>query len=290
MIFEVASHLEYAVKFPTTLIFNIHAQKNPAQKILDERFTAPAGLQIEEFQLENEGSRFVRLQTANLKTVVIDYTATVECATEVMPTSKIDPTSIAEMDRSAIPYLFPSRYCQSDKLGRLAWDLFGKIPSPYEKVIAIVDWIHSNVDYVSGSTDSGTSAYDTVIQRTGVCRDFAHLGIALCRALNIPARYFSGYSYQLNPPDFHACFECHVGGRWLIFDATRLAPLNGLVRIGTGRDAADASTASIFGQVQLTSMKVSCQLAPGQTFTPLAREQQTRKAISLESSHVAATN
>lgn len=290
MIFHVNSHLEYVVRFPSTLIFNIHAQRNPGQNILEESFVAPSTLQIEEFQLENEGSRFVRLQTGNLKNFVIDYSATVECTAEVLPTNQIDPTSIAEMDRSAIPYLFPSRYCQSDKLGRLAWDLFGKIPTPYGKVIAIVDWIHSNVDYVSGSTDSGTSAYDTVIQRTGVCRDFAHLGIALCRALNIPARYFSGYAYQLNPPDFHACFECNVGGHWLIFDATRLAPLNGLVRIGTGRDAADASTASIFGQVQLTAMKVSCELGEGQTFTPVDRNQQTRKAISLETSHVAAAN
>ena len=82
-----------------------------------------------------------------------------------------------------------------------------------------------------GSTNSDTSAYDTVTQRAGVCRDFAHLGIALCRALNIPARYFTGYAYELDPPDFHACFECYLGGRWMVFDATRLAHLNGLVRI-----------------------------------------------------------
>ena len=75
-----------------------------------------------------------------------------------------------------------------------------------------------------------TSAFDTVTQRTGVCRDFSHLGIALCRALNIPARYFAGYAYELEPPDFHACFECFIGGSWMVFDATRLAHLNGLVR------------------------------------------------------------
>ena len=124
--------------------------------------------------------------------------------------------------------------------------------------MAITDWIHENVEYLRGSTDSMTSAYDTVTQRTGVCRDFSHLGIALCRALNIPARYFSGYAYQLEPPDFHACFECFIGGSWVVFDATRLAHLNGLVRIGTGRDAADAAVASIFGSAIVHPHQVGC--------------------------------
>ncbi|HEV7714125.1 MAG TPA: transglutaminase family protein, partial [Steroidobacteraceae bacterium] len=129
--------------------------------------------------------------------------------------------------------------------------------------------------------NSETSAYDTVTQRTGVCRDFAHLGIALCRALNIPARYFTGYAYQLDPPDMHACFECFIGGSWMIFDATRLAHLNGLVRVGVGRDAADASVASIFGGVKLDSMQVSCELGKGQTFVPLGRKRLARHGVTL---------
>jgi transglutaminase-like putative cysteine protease len=156
-------------------------------------------------------------------------------------------------------------------------------------VVAIVDWIHDNVEYVPGSTNSETSAYDTVTQRTGVCRDFAHLGISLCRALNIPARYFTGYAYQLDPPDFHACFEAYIGGRWMIFDATRLASLNAVVRIATGRDAADAAVASIFGRVTGTMMKVDCQLEPGQKFTPLTRKQLSRKGICLDGSNTHAS-
>ncbi len=290
MRFQVSGHLEYTVTFPSTLIFNVHAQRNSGQTILDERFSVEPYVKVEEFVLENGGSRFVRLETGRKKQLVIDYAATVECAFEVVPAGRIDATPVAEMDRKAIPFLFPSRYCQSDRLGRLAWHLFGQISNPYEKVIAVVDWIHANVEYVRGSTNSETSAYDTVTQRTGVCRDFAHLGIALCRALTIPSRYFSGYAYQLDPPDFHACFESYIGGRWLVFDATRLAPLNGLVRIGTGRDAADAAVASIFGRVQSTAVKVDCQLARGQKFTPLQRKQLSRKGISLEASNVTTTN
>ena len=160
--------------------------------------------------------------------------------------------------RSAITYLFPSRYCQSDRLGRLAIKMFGGISHPYDQVVAIADWIFNNIDYLSGATDAETSAFETVTQRAGVCRDFAHLGIAFCRALSIPARYFAGYACHMEPPDFHACFEACIGNRWFVFDPTRLSALNGLVRIATGRDAADASVATIFGLMQLTGIAVSC--------------------------------
>ena len=99
--------------------------------------------------------------------------------------------------------------------------------------------------------------YDTLTERVGVCRDFAHLGIALCRALTIPARYFTGYAYDLNPPDFHACFEAYIGGEWVFFDPTKLVPVNGLVKIANGRDAGDAAVASIFGKVSSTAIKVN---------------------------------
>ena len=155
--------------------------------------------------------------------------------------------------------------------------------SPPSRVVAITDWIHANVEYLRGSTNPETSAYDTVTQRTGACRDFAHLGIALCRALNIPARYFTGYAYELDPPDLHACFECFIGGSWTIFDATRLAHLNGLVRVGIGRDAADAAVASIFGGARCRSMTVDCQLASGQKFTAIGRRQLGRHAVELPS-------
>lgn len=290
MRFHVSCHLQYTIKFPSTLILNIQAQRNSAQTILDERLSIAPYLKVEEFVLENGGNRFVRLETGRKKELTIEYAATVECVNEVVPVRELDPMPVAEMDRTAIPYLFPSRYCQSDRLGRLAWDLFGKVVDPYQKVLAIVDWIHANVEYLRGSTNSETSAYDTVTQRTGVCRDFAHLGIAMCRALNIPARYFSGFAYQLDPPDFHACFECFVGGHWLVFDATHLVPLNGLVRIGTGRDAAEAAVASTFGRVLCTAMQVDCQLASEQKFKPLGRKQLSSRGISLETTHVTPTN
>jgi transglutaminase-like putative cysteine protease len=281
MIFHVACELEYAVRFPSTLILNVHAQRNPSQTIVEEQFTADVPLALTEFTPEGSDSRFVRLETDSHERIGINYSATVECDVRTYRAHGVEPVRVAELDGSTIPYLFPSRYCQSDRLSRLAWDLFGTIENPHWKVVAISDWIYHNVEYLHGTTNSLTSAYDTVTQRTGVCRDFAHLGIALSRALNIPARYFSGYAYELDPPDFHACFECFIGGTWVVFDATRLAHLNGLVRIGTGRDAADAAVASIFGDAVNTLTRVTCTLGDGQTFAPIDRDHLDMQGVAL---------
>ena len=150
----------------------------------------------------------------------------------------------------------------------------------YEKVLAINDWIYSNIEYVLGSTNAQTSAMDTLIERVGVCRDFAHLGIALCRALSIPARYFTGYAYQLSPQDFHACFEAYIDGNWIVFDATRLAPLNGLVKIANGRDAADSAVASIFGAAQGNNVTVNCEVLDN-SFVPFTNDGD-KKGISFQ--------
>jgi transglutaminase-like putative cysteine protease len=163
-----------------------------------------------------------------------------------------DPGEIAEVPVAALPlevmpHLFPSRYCPSDQLMRFAWRRFGDIAGGHEKVTAICNWIYDNVDYLTGSSDGSTSAHDTFTIRAGVCRDFAHLGITLCRALGIPARYVSAFGYKLYPQDFHAVFEAFVGDRWYLFDATRLSPPDGLIRIGVGRDAADTAFATYFG-------------------------------------------
>ena len=281
MLFDVSCGLEYAVKFPSTLILNIQAQRNPSQTVLREQLTIEPAIRVVELTSDGSHNRFLRIETGRHKTFSISYTASVDCDYQTYAAKGVEATPVAELGAAEIAYLFPSRYCQSDRLGKLAWDLFGSIENPHQKVVAISDWIHDNVDYLRGSTNSMTSAFDTVTQRTGVCRDFSHLGIALSRALNIPARYFAGYAYELEPKDFHACFECFIGGNWVVFDATRLAYLNGLVRIGTGRDAADAAVASIFGSARCTSSHVDCQLAEGQKFTGVGRQQLNRRGVTL---------
>ena len=267
MLFHVSCALEYAVKFPSTLILSVHAQRNASQTVLAEQFDIEPRVRVGEFTPDTTDNRFIRLETGRHKKLSIAYSALVESDFQPYAAGAIEATPVAELSGKEVPY--SSRAGIVNLTGWLSsqWDFFRSIDNPHEKVLAISDWIHENVDYLRGSTNSMTSAFDTVTQRTGVCRDFSHLGIALCRALNIPARYFSGYAYELEPKDFHACFECFIGGHWVVFDATRLAYLNGLVRIGTGRDAADAAVASVFGSARCTRMTVDCRLGEGMKFT-----------------------
>lgn len=279
--FEVFSTLTYKATSPSTLVLGNQALRTPSQTVLSESLSVDPGLQTDEIVSLSGDSRFVRIATGEAVELKIEYKATVETSFEVISAKKLDSVAVGQLEHSTLNYLFPSRYCQSDKLARLASREFGHIQGTFDKVSAIRDWINANVDYQRGSTDSQTSAFDTVTERAGVCRDFAHLGVALCRALSIPARYFSGYAYLLEPADLHACFEVFIGGRWIVFDATNLVPLNGLVRIGTGRDAADTAVASLFGNIQLTSMVVSCKcLSPD--FKPLRLDDLKGKGVCLE--------
>jgi len=259
MKFQVFSELSYDVFSPTTFIFNIQAVRSASQLILEESLVTNPFLTFEEFTLNNVDARFIRMEVNQGVFFTITYNAIVEVQYQLINESVLaQHIPIVELNTEVLPYLFPSRHCQSDKLRKLAIKEFGQLPTEYEKVSAINDWIFNNTDYISGATDSGTSAYDTLIQREGVCKDFAHLGIALCRALDIPARYFTGYACNLNPPDFHACFEAYIGGQWIFFDPTKLVPINGLVRIANSVDAASAAVASFFGITNCTYMNVQC--------------------------------
>ncbi len=155
---------------------------------------------------------------------------------------------------SALRFLHPSRYCQADLVQKRAWDEFGHLPRGYAQVKAVRDWVEEKIRFRIGASRPSTSALDTLADGAGVCRDFAHTMITLCRALNYPARIVTGVDYgadpALGPPDFHAYVEVYVGGAWYLFDPTGISPVTGLIRIGTGRDAADVSFATIFGPVR----------------------------------------
>lgn len=259
MKFNVHSSLSYAVSGPTTFIFNIQALNTSSQKVINEDLIMSPNLNIEQYKAHDESCRFIRLKVYEPSEFTISYKAQVEMNYTVLDernSPKLVP--VVELDSYIASFLYPSRYCQSDKLMKYAYKQFGHYTSVFEKVKAITEWIYENIEYVIGSTNAQTSAMDTIIERVGVCRDFAHLGIALCRAISIPARYFTGYAHQLNPQDFHACFEAYIDGNWIIFDATKLAPLNGLVKIANGRDAADSAVTSIFGRARGTNVTVGC--------------------------------
>ncbi len=276
--FQIHASLHYEVYERSTVLLSIHALSTANQQLTDESFEVTPGVLWEELPREPGGNRYVRLDTVDAARMELSYVVDAETRYTMVSLDEIHRVPISEIRFNKIPYLFPSRYCQSDRLWRLAMKMFGTIEHPYDQVKAISDWIFENIDYLYGATNVETSAFDTVTQRAGVCRDFAHLGIAFCRALSIPARYFTGYACRMEPQDFHACFEACIGNRWFVFDPTRLAPLNGLVRISTGRDAADASVATIFGRMDLTKMLVSCV---SEDFEPINEETLKEHAVMI---------
>ncbi len=267
MKFSVSCKLQYDVAADTTLILNVEAQRNAGQNILSEQFSISSGVPTDAHVVPETGNRYRRM-VLPAGQHQISYAADIETMPYVG-----DPGQIAQVPVAALPFdvfghLSPSRYCQSDKLGRFAWRTFGDIANGHEKVTAICNWIFENVDYLEGSSDVSTSAYDTFTLRAGVCRDFAHLGITFARALGIPARFVSAYALDLIPQDFHAVFEAYLGDRWYLFDATRLCPIDGIMRIGIGRDAADTAFASYFGQLSGPPKLISVKRLDGQGGSP----------------------
>ncbi|EIV93566.1 transglutaminase family protein [Frankia sp. QA3] len=162
------------------------------------------------------------------------------------------------LDLQRLTYLRPSRYCPSDHVVGLAVAEFGALPQGRPRVDAIADWIHHRIGYVAGSSTVHDTAEDTLLTGQGVCRDFAHLGVTLCRALGIPARFTAVYAPGLTPMDFHAVFEAWTDGAWHVHDPTRRVPRGGLIRIATGRDAADTAFATVLGGIAtLRSVEVT---------------------------------
>ncbi|RYZ31973.1 MAG: transglutaminase family protein, partial [Sphingobacteriales bacterium] len=251
MIINVQSTLQYQAEAQCSVILNICALQPQWESILCN----PTHHLVRDPSFNNH--RLLQLNVADAGTFDLIYTATVSPLHRLIDCSNIQALEVPPFHPDVMPFLYPSRYCPSDRLTGFAETRFLKYANAFERVLAITDWIHEHVTYVSGSTDSSTDAADVILQQQGVCRDFAHIGITLCRALNIPARYCSAYAYQLEPQDFHACFEAFIGTEWIVFDATRLAPLNGLVKISHGRDAADTAVASLYGNVAGTYMEVS---------------------------------
>lgn len=237
---------------PADFIFNIHAAATARQTILSEnlRVNQPVPLNLQPAPVFLH--RLLRLR-AEPGTLSVNYQAEVLIDHHVAAPERVGEMAIANLPTDVLPYLYPSRYCESDKLQTLAMQLFGHLPKGYVRVEAIRQWVNARTKFQSGSTTATISACDTFHQQVGVCRDFAHLMIALCRALSIPARFSSGLDYGadpiLGPTDFHAYVEVYLEGGWYMFDPSGTAMPMGFVRIGTGRDAADISIATIFGQI-----------------------------------------
>lgn len=180
----------------------------------------------------------------------------------------IPETPVAELPDEVLSFVMPSRFCLPDELGHEAWQRFGSIAPGWRRVQVIVDYVHDHLEFVAGASNPWTTAADAYRARQGVCRDYAHLAITFCRALNIPARYVFGYIPNVGVPvppeamDFAAWFEVYLDGRWHTFDARNNTPRTGRVVVGRGRDAVDVALITSFGPLTLTGFEVIAEPRP----------------------------
>lgn len=248
MQFEIQANLTYDFATPCEVLLLLEAAHGSGQTVHREALRFSPLAEVVRIDDEMSGERRV-VFTAHGQ-VEIDYTAKVEIAPRVWDLQDAKMMAVRDLPSEALPYLRASRYCPSDRFESFVEREFAAL-SGGAKVQAILAWIAAHVDYRPGVSDSSTTARDTFVDRAGVCRDFAHLAITLCRAADIPARAVSAYAWKLEPADLHAVAEVYLGGCWRLIDPTGKAPIDGLVRVATGRDAADIAFMTIFGKARL---------------------------------------
>jgi transglutaminase-like putative cysteine protease len=232
----------------------LRPRSGDAQWVCNERYRFEPSLHPTEFVdgFGNLCQRFV----APPGRLHLRAAATVETDDQIAVDLEAPATPVQALPDAALQFLLQSRYCPADDMATLATQITSGCAPGYAQVEAIRAWVHGHIAYRYGVSDEYTSALDTLADGAGVCRDFAHVGIALCRSLAIPARMVVGYLYQLDPMDLHAWFEAFVGGRWYTFDATQPQPRGGRIVLAYGRDAADVAFVSNYGALQTVALRV----------------------------------
>jgi transglutaminase-like putative cysteine protease len=244
----------FETSVPTAATFMLRPRSGEGQWIVSEEYITEPNIPVTEYT-DTYGNLCQRVVVP--EGLFSLYTSVVTETAEVIDINFDAPlVPIEDLPSDTLHFLLPSRYCQSDILANLAWQIAQHALAGYGQVEAIRSWILNNVKYCYGMSNASTSAVEISETRIGVCRDFAHLGIALCRSLNIPARMVVGYLYDLKPMDLHAWFEAFVGNQWYAIDATQAIPKGNRIAIAYGRDAADVAFLTQFGPLNLINMEV----------------------------------
>ncbi|MEO7411797.1 MAG: transglutaminase family protein [Opitutaceae bacterium] len=253
------------------VLLNLKPRMDPRQAVQSEMITFGQNLPAEEFE-DRHGNIVYRLvlhpgRNEIRHDAIVSITSLHD--NQELPANP-SPVPLAELPPELLRYTLPSRYCDSDKLLNFAWQQFGRVQDGLPRVQAVCDWVHHNVEYRFGSGSPEISAWDVIQRRFGVCRDFAHCGVALCRALNLPARYVTGHLPDIGfvdpgtPMDFHAYFEVYLGGKWYTYDARFNVPRIGRIKVASGLDAVDAALSTSYGTARLVHFEVwAYQIPPG---------------------------
>lgn len=259
----VGAHFGLATTQPATMIMQVAPCPEPGVSISGERWDTHAG---HHGYIDSYGNRCERFELAGGSSSIA-YEAQVVLsspADQITPEAPETPVDLLPDD--ALRFVMPSRFCLPDELGHEAWQRFGALTPGWGIVQAIVDYVHDALEFVPGASNPWTTAADAYRVRQGVCRDFAHLAITFCRALNVPARYTFGYIPDIGippgpvePMDFAAWFEVYRDGRWHTFDARNNRPRIGRVVVGRRRDAVDVALTTSFGPLTLTDFEVRAE-------------------------------
>ncbi|UZR94596.1 transglutaminase family protein [Chondrinema litorale] len=253
--------LTFDIIIPTPFILMLRPRSGAQQWIAKEEYRISPNVPVVEFT-DNYGNLCQRL-VAPPGAFSIHTSADVKTADVIDQAPGASFVEVQNLPESVLSYLLPSRYCESDRFSEMASSITAGYNAGYDQVSAIENWLKKNIKYVPGSSQYPLSAVEVNKKQSGVCRDLAHLGIALCRGLSIPARMVVGFLHQLEPMDMHAWFEAFIGGRWYTFDATQKTLRGGYVAVGFGRDAADVAVYNQFGPaVYPSSQMIQVELIP----------------------------
>ncbi|MAN74315.1 MAG: transglutaminase [Henriciella sp.] len=252
----IDAQLDYRFPRECDVLLALRARPGSDQYVAEERLSSTGQSRLLDVRYATQNDR--RNWMVAEGEVSIRYTASVEVSRAPLALHGRSVPRRPRLPASVIGYLMPSHYSAGAALENFAWSQFGHLHGG-DQVVAMIDWIRNAFTYAPGASNAKTTAADTFASRAGVCRDYSHVLISFCRAVGIPARMVSAYAPGLNPPDFHAVVDVWLDGDWHIVDPTGMAPPEKLVRIICGRDAADISFMTIFGEAELISQSVSAR-------------------------------
>lgn len=259
---RVGFELEYDCPQPTPMIFNLNVHFSRVSDLIgrDDLLFEPS-VPVSAYR-DSFGNWCTRIVAPTGRMRVSADAILNDSGEPDVTAAHAQQLAVPDLPEETLLFLLGSRYCETDRLSETAWNLFGDVPGGWTRVQAICDFVHQHIVFGYQHARMTRTALEAYHDRTGVCRDYAHLAIAFCRCMNIPARYCTGYLGEIGmappygPMDFAAWFEVFLGGRWYTFDARNNIPRIGRVLIARGRDAADVAISSTFGPNQLAGFKV----------------------------------
>lgn len=258
---RIGCHIVYETSLPTPILLVLRPRLDGRQVVRQERFSSSPYPPSDEFTDAHGNTTYRSMLQPGQNIIHHDALVAVSSQPDNHDQQAF-PIPIDQLPPWVLRYTLPSRYCDSDKLLNFAWQQFGQINNGLERVYAICNWVHHNIEYRFGSGRADISASEVINQRFGVCRDFAHVAIALCRAFNLPARYVVGHLPDIGyldpgtPMDFHAYLEVYLGQTWCTFDARYNTPRIGRIKVAQGLDAVDGAFSTIYGEARLAWFEV----------------------------------